>query len=329
MYCLSMRQFPYSILFVLLLFATTSVASESQCSYCGKAITASYVSADGKIYHEDCYQDHVQPRCAHCGKLIEGQYNLSENKTYHPSCFTNHILPRCAICDGPLQGKYYTDYWGNSFHASHSSELHECSTCGRLICEELTRGGFELTDGRYLCGICNETAVEGEFLLEASLSYVRRLLESNGIDNLPDDISITLVDQRELKQLSTSYSDAMHGFTENNIQTRNGQVYSKDSHIYILSHLPLSMFRAVLAHELLHVYLFGRDLELKSDIREGFCNLGSELIYKNTSSEYARFRLLNMEKSQDPNYGYGYRKMSRLLDQRGWRYLLDSLDQIK
>jgi hypothetical protein len=192
----------------------------------------------------------------------------------------------------------------------------------------LTGGGFELSDGRHLCGICNETEVSEDFLLESSIAYVRRLLTTNGITNLPDDIPITLVDQHRLKQLALSYSDAMHGFTDHNIQTRNGRVVSKDSHIYILSHLPLTMFRAVLAHELMHVYLFERDLDLRSDIREGFCNLGSEMVYKDTRSEFAKFRLLNMEKSQDPDYGFGYRKMSQLLDKRGWRYLLETLDEI-
>ena len=324
-----MRRLALNFLLILVLFVGIIRAADPECSYCNKTIEGNYLSVDGKSYHEDCYRDHVQPRCAHCEKVIDGKYALLNDEMYHPECYTNHILPRCAICDQPLQGKYYTDYWGNSFHESHSSELSECHTCGRLICDELTGGGYELSDGRYLCGICNETAVTGDFLLESSLSYVLRLLEANGIDNLPDDIPITLVDQRKLRQLSVSYSDAMHGFTDHNTQTRNVHVVSKESHIYILSHLPLTMFRAVLAHELLHVYLFERNLDLRSDIREGFCNLGSEMVYQDTPSEYAEFRLLNMTKSQDLDYGYGYRKMSGLLDQRGWRYLLETLDDIK
>ena len=32
-----------------------------------------------------------------------------------------------------------------------------------------------------------------------------------------------------------------------------------------------------------------------------------------------------MQKSQDPDYGYGYRKMSKLLDKWGWAYLLETL----
>ena len=323
-----MHKFYLITLILLSLLIADLQSADLSCNYCSKSISGKYVILDGKSYHENCYRTHLQPRCDHCGKPIEGKYTILDDSKYHDHCYINNIIPKCSICDQPLQGKYYTDGWGNSFHASHTSELPECNTCGRLICEALTQGGFELSDGRYLCAICNETAVEGDFLMASSLSYVRGLLASNGIDNLPHDIPITLVDRHELKRLASSYSDAMNGFTQQNIQTRGGKVISKSSHIYLLDNLPLTMFKAVLAHELMHVYLFGRDLDLRSDICEGFCNLGSELVYKDIPSEYARFRLQNMQDDQDPDYGYGYRKMSRLLEQRGWRYLLATLDQI-
>jgi len=318
------------IFIVLLILASLSIlTAELKCSYCNKAITGSYLTSDGKSYHEDCYRDHIQPRCDYCKKLIHDAFNILDNKKYHPDCYTDHIVPRCEICESPLLGRYISDYWGNAYHQSHNSELPECQSCGRLICKNLTNGGFKLSDGRHVCSICNETAVVGDFLLESSMDYVKRLLTSNGIDDLPNDIPISLVDSQTLKRLSKTYSDAMHGFTDQSMQTRNGQVISKESHIYILSHLPLIMFRAVLAHELLHVYLFEKDLDLKSEIREGFCNLGSEMVYKNSSSEFAKFRQRNMLDNQDPDYGYGYRKMSKQLDQKGWRYLLETLGSIK
>jgi hypothetical protein len=117
----------------------------------------------------------------------------------------------------------------------------------------------------------------------------------------------------------------MQGFTDHNTKSRNGKIISSSSHIYILTNLPRTLFRAVLAHELLHVYLFQNDLDLRSDIREGFCNLGSELVYENDRSEFAKFRLANMKASLDPDYGVGYRKMSTLLYKKGWYQLLETL----
>ena len=303
--------------------------AQLKCGYCEKEITSSYLTSDGTSYHEDCYRDYVQPRCDYCKKLIHQNYNILDDKKYHPQCYTNHIVPKCDICRAPLEGKYIIDFWENSYHSSHNSELPSCHSCGRLICDELTMGGFELSDGRYVCSICNETAVTGDFLLESSLNYAKRLLAENGIDDFPEDIPISLVDANTLQELSDTYSDAMHGFTDHSMQTRNGRVISKDSHIYILSHLPLLMFKAVLAHELLHVYLFENDLDLRPDIREGFCNLGSAMVYQKSNSEYARFQLRNMAESQDPNYGVGYRKLSKELDRKGWSYLLETLDSIR
>ena len=322
-------RFSRSVLTILLfLLALTALAQAPQCAYCKKVIDDRYVTVDGKPYHETCYQDHIQPRCAFCKKPIEGTYNIVEDKKYHTYCYADHIIPKCDICMEPLFGKYYTDFWGNSFHENHSRELSECYTCGRLICAELTQGGYDLSDGRALCSICNETSVEGSFLLESALSYVRGVLAFNGIDDLPDDLPITLVDSKQLKQLSETYSDDLHGFTDMNIKTIDGRIVSRKSHIYILSHLPLLMFKAVLAHELMHVYLFENGLDLRSDVREGFCNLGSELVYKDSNSQYAKFRLANMMESKHPDYGIGYQKMSKLLEKRGWRYLLETLGEI-
>lgn len=323
---------PISKLAVLLLIFFTLVSlvsAQQKCDHCGEEITGKYVISDGKSYHEDCYENHIQPRCDYCKEPIDGKYNIIGDKRYHPECYLNHVIPKCDICDEPLDSRYYTDFWGNSFHATHSEQLPKCFSCGRLICVSLTDGGYTLNDGRHLCSLCYQTAVSDDFLLESSLNYVIKLFASNGIRGLPDDIPISLVDQDGLKKISKSYSDAMQGFTDQSAQSRNGQIISRKSHIYILSDLPLIMFRAVLAHELLHVYLFENDLDLRSDIREGFCNLGSELVYQDDNSEYSKFRLAQMMESQDPDYGVGYRKMSKHLYQKGWMYLLDILETIR
>ncbi|MCF7824047.1 MAG: protein DA1 [Candidatus Marinimicrobia bacterium] len=303
--------------------------ADIQCEYCGKPITGKYLIVDGKSYHEVCFREHVQIRCDYCDKPIDGQHNVMDGKHYHIECYRDHILAKCDICGEPLIGEYYNDYWGNAFHAFHRQELHECNSCGRLICESLTGGGFSLNDGRYICSLCNESSVEDTYVVETSLSYVRDLLAYHGIDGLPREIPISLVNKTTLRSISKTYSDAMQGFTDHSAQTRNGEIISRNSHIYILTGLPLIMFRAVLAHELMHIYLFENDLDLRSDIREGFCNLGSELVYQADNSRYSKFRLSSMMADRDPDYGLGYQKMSKLLDDRGWGYLLENLATIR
>lgn len=324
------RAFHNSTLIVLILcIMTLSLIAGLKCDYCRKEINGKYLSTEGKSYHDECYREHIQTRCDYCKKPIEGRYNVFENKSYHEDCYTNHIVPRCDICDAPLDGKYVVDFWGTNFHKTHSDELPECSSCSRLISEKTTDGGYRLGDGRTLCGICNRTAVIDEFIIESSLNQVKRLLASNGINDLPSEIPISIVAKDKLKQISPIYSENMKGFTDQNAQSINGKIISRESHIYILSHLPRINFESVLAHELMHVYLFENDLDLRSDIREGFCNLGSEMVYEDDNSQYSQFMLQSMKESPDPDYGEGYRKMSKILYRKGWRYVLEELEHIK
>ncbi|NQV15621.1 protein DA1 [bacterium] len=324
-----MLQSKLYLLLHCLFIMISSLSAQLKCDYCNLEISGKYLTTAGKSYHDNCYTDHIQARCQYCKKPIDGPYNVHEDKSYHEDCYIDHIVPKCDICRLPLKGSYITDFWGTAFHEHHSEEFPECSSCGRLISDELTGGGYDLGDGRNLCGICNETSVSDDYLIESALNQVKRLLASNGINDFPKHIPISIVDKTELKQKSTSYSDAMQGFTDHNTQTRNGEVILKESHIYILSHLPMLMFKAVLAHELLHIYLFEQDLNLRPDIREGFCNLGSELVYESDNSQYSKFRLQSMLESLDPDYGIGYRKMSKLLYQKGWMYILEELDNIR
>ena len=105
-------------------------------------------------------------------------------------------------------------------------------------------------------------------------------------------------------------------------------IINQDYHIYILSNLHRIIFNAVLAHELLHVYLFQHHLVLESDVREGFCNLGSNIVYDHYGSKLGEYRIISMEESSDPDYGLGFKKMKSILDQIGWGRLLRKLDRL-
>ena len=80
-----------------------------------------------------------------------------------------------------------------------------------------------------------------------------------------------------------------------------------------------------LAHEFFHVYLFQNDYDLRSDLREGFCNLGSQLIFKKDSSILSKYLLDSMYESDDPDYGKGFIKMNSMLEKNGWNKLLGDL----
>ena len=77
-----------------------------------------------------------------------------------------------------------------------------------------------------------------------------------------------------------------------------------------------------MAHELLHVWLHQNQIKLSLSLTEGFCNLGSALIYDNANTKLSKILKKSMSESNDPVYGRGYKYMNSLLEKHGWKKLL-------
>ena len=299
------------------------------CDQCGKKIDGSYNSSNGKNYHKSCYQQYIQKRCDECGDLINGIYNIQDGKEYHESCYVEYILPKCDICNLPVEEKYIKDFWGNYDHEYHTKKMPDCDNCNRLICDPLTEGGYSVNSQRFICNICKSDVITQKNQINSNLREVLVILGSVGINKFPQNIPITLVDSREeLIRLSGNRLGNIQGYTNYEESTLAGKVIDQDYHIYILSNLHREIFNAVLAHELLHVYLFQNQLDLASDVREGFCNLGSNIVYEHYGSSLRQYRIKSMDESLDPDYGIGYRNMKSLLDQIGWKRLLRKLNRL-
>ena len=300
------------------------------CDYCDKKISGTYTEMEGRNYHPACYQDHIQERCAQCDQLISGLYNIKDDKQYHESCFINYILPKCDICRLPIQDQYIEDFWGNIYHEKHTDALPDCDNCSRLICEPLTGGGYSINSKRYVCSVCEPSVVSDQSQIARSMRDVKALLKKVGIQDLPRGIPITMVaDKDELIRLSGQRSGKIRGYTHYEAKTLGRKTISESYHIYVLSDLCEIVFDAVLAHELLHVYQIQNGYKLRSDVREGFCNLGSKLVYDHDGSDLSRLQLRTMYESDDPDYGKGFRNMSSRLDQMGWEGILNNLPSFK
>ena len=298
------------------------------CDHCGKKIDGSYNTSKDKNYHKRCYRQFIQKRCEECGDIISGIYNISEGKEYHESCYIKYVLPKCDVCQQPVENKYIKDFWGNYYHDYHDKKMPSCDNCSRLICKPLTNGGFSINSNRFVCNICKKDLIKNKSQLKNSLNSVLSILKTVGISKLPADLPITLVDSRdELIRRSGNRLGNIQGYTNYEESTLGGKIIEQKYHIYLLSNLHNEIFKAVLAHELLHVYLFQNKLDLRSDIREGFCNLGSNLVYQHYGSKLSKYRMKMMNESTDPDYGTGYKKMKIKLDNIGWKKLLKKLDR--
>ena len=212
------------------------------------------------------------------------------------------------------------------YYVLDNDELNKCSSCSRLISEQLTNGGYDINQETKVCAKCYPFIVNKDSQVSKINLEVRSLLSSVGIKKIPNHIPITLLKNIEdLKKYSGKNNNVIKGFTYYDKTTLQGVKINENIHIYILSNLHNTVFKAVLAHELLHVFLFVNDYTLRSDIREGFCNLGSKLIFDKTQTELSDYYTLSMFENDDPDYGIGFMKMNEILKKKGWKKLIRDL----
>ena len=296
---------------------------DNRCGVCGKIMEGRYVLADGKKYHPSCFKEKIELHCAVCGKPIQGVYARDNQGVYHETCFKEFRLEKCVICRLPIEGEHVVDSWGQSAHPSHQGQKAMlCDSCGRIICSS-SKGGFRYPDGRLTCGICKATAVSGKMNLTTIQADLSKMLATVGIGPVSSQIPVKLVDRTMLiRESKGNDKENTRGFTKTVRRVVNGTTVSFSHTIYILHGLPLTEFKGVLAHEMIHVWLNEAGIRMSPRETEGFCNLGIWLVNAKERSDLSRVLQNQLEHDDDEVYGEGYRMMKTRLDQLGWRGLI-------
>ena len=233
----------------------------------------------------------------------------------------NDDLPICTICLQVLTGEYSIDAWENPFHSHHANEGIFCHSCSRIISQGITQGGVRYTDGRHLCSLCQASVVESDSTIYSAYTSVIEQFIAVGIHNIPHNIPIKLINLIELNSKCSQSHVDLKGFTHTAHKYKTQPNYT----IFILFGLPQIEFEAVLAHELLHVWLDQNKIRLSPKKTEGFCNLGRYLIYQNNQSYFSKIHLKAMDNSKNSTYGIEYHKMKDKLEQIGWKILISDL----
>ena len=228
----------------------------------------------------------------------------------------------CDVCDEKINSEYLQDAWGNKFHLEHQENGVYCNTCSRIICKKITGGGFQFEDGRNICKLCSHSMInnnEDKQKIE-SINNVLLLLSENGIIIDDQNISINLVDRENLRKhtfsLSKHSKETIKAYTFFN---------NRNYEINILWGLNQIEFEAVLAHEFLHVWVDHNNLKINNEKLEGFCNLGSSMVYKSYDLKLAKVLQKSIENNEDPTYGKGYKYMNSLLEYHGWENLISMI----
>ena len=233
---------------------------------------------------------------------------------------------KCSICNKSIKDKeYYVDAWGNPFHMYHKKTGIFCECCSRIISEKITNGGYKLDDGRYICTLCDVSIIKSDVEIDNSLDKVLKILENFGVTGIKkSELKIELIN-RNLMSEQYKFHEVEHlkGLTK--VTPSNKEIFS----IFILNNLPKVQFEAILAHELLHVWLFKKNINLTKPIMEGFCNLGSYLIYNLDNTKFSKIHLLSLENRNNNSHVTEYKILKNMMNKKGFNYLLKNIGTIE
>ncbi len=262
-------------------------------------------------------------RCGACNQPLTTRSKKVGKKSYHLACF------ECAACGKGFRGgdRFQLDQWGNLAHVQHLSQTFDCGSCGRLFPRRGSSRDQIYSDNRVACQVCRSDAVFDLEELKSLGNEIAVILESVGIGRPKGSVELKLVSKRELDNEAKRIhvGGNLKGLTVSKFRTVSFKNESNTTFthvVYALFGLPKSEVRAVIAHELMHVWLNERQLDAPGDVIEGFCNLGSDHVLRQDPSRLAWILIDNMKTNPSPAYGGGYRKMIARLGQIGWPRML-------
>ncbi|MBE8215929.1 MAG: protein DA1 [Endozoicomonadaceae bacterium] len=212
----------------------------------------------------------------------------------------------------------FQDFWGNRFCIDHQYYLDQCTSCGRLICEALTEGGFRYPDGLIMCSLCDRRGIFSVERAEILLKDMRYELKLNGLDLGEAEVPIRLVDRNELFRRSRRSSNEGHlllGLTRGMLSSIKDKVVDKRfMEILIQRGLPDEQFKLVAIHELCHAWIFYRGIHhLSLKIEEGLCVLSEYLWLERQKMPEAEFWKQQLLENPDLIYGDGFRQALQCL----------------
>lgn len=248
--------------------------------------------------------------CNYCRRVITGEYMVYDGRNLHDSCYYNHYVTHCGICQSPISGQYLFNSWGDTVCAVHLGEYPTCEYCDRLVAPPLTGRGVHYRDGRDVCGQCEARAVHAESEARALLDTAQHALSTWGL-LIDRELELEFIDKTEMLEVNSAIGREAWGYTDFKQTTSFwGLVKSDHIKIYVLSRLPHEMLLGVLAHELMHVWLFTHaPADMVPALNEGSCEYAAYLVLKGSSDPYAKYYQEAQESSEDPVYGGGFRSV--------------------
>ena len=241
---------------------------------------------------------------------------------------------RCAVCGKILAGQVVIDLWGNTFCSQHLNEYPQCKACQRLISERTTGNGVRYPDGRTVCNLCRQTAIDTKEQAKPVVEEVAKFLSKLGLRFRGLELKIEVGDGLQFQQILFADRSSLTGLGQGQIlgfiqkvtTFEDGATIRKVERVSLLQGLPGELLGGIAAHELGHAWIYLAKVDgLPTWQEEGFCNFLGYLYYKNNPVKYAEFWAKMIEVDPDPVYGDGFRKVREIFKKHGFEKTINRL----
>ena len=192
----------------------------------------------------------------------------------------------------------------------------------------MTRGGSKYGDGRVICGLCEHTSVNSLTKAKSILNSVKNSLVSLGVSINLYQLELKLVNKSELRNITLENGDLSdpRGFAKYSYWKTGSEITKREFTIYILEGMPDKEFEAVAAHELMHVWQYINAREnLEPQLAEGSAEYLSYLYMSKQNDDFSDYVIYKIETNDDRVYGNGFKRVKKVVDQKGLNYLLSYL----
>jgi hypothetical protein len=319
---------PTTVVLILLVAAASATGGGLVCHACKGDLVGPSIEYEGWSYHPSCYIKLFAPRCGVCGQPItESAWTIDQGVAYHDRCYEDSIAPRCAVCGRIIDGPYLENDWGEKYHAHHQDEVRRCFFCDRLITGEDLPGHQPLGGDRPVCPVCRRNGVTDPANANRLLGEIRATLQTFGIDLGALPLRLELVDPDELEELTAAPLDRTLGLFQGERRVfESGGPDDLKGTVYLTRGLPRPVFITSAGHELMHAWLFIHRLDNRDiSLVEGSCNMAGVLALRSLMDDDAAWVRNSIERDPDPVYGEGYRRVAKLVKERGMTIWLDGL----
>lgn len=216
---------------------------------------------------------------------------------------------KCYICGKTIRGSCYQDWANHMICVHHGKSIQYCVSCGQ-ICNS---SAIDIGLGGKFCSYCQQHIMTKEDCIHV-IDFVNRIYANSAIGEI-HNWHLKVIDATALqKRTGSLYA---RGLAER---------YGDDYTIYIYRQLSKVQFANVLAHELLHIWQYNRNINTSPSLREGFCNLGSYIVLSKIKNKEAASSIDRLLSSDDPIYGEGLRVCKQLFEQGGWLKVIETIE---